>query len=119
MQLSSLLYRVIPPGIYRGKTPWPLLAALSERLHQCDTDAAAIEISEEAKSDLLKLLRARFDLLAAQALTLKIPNPLLAQNHLRRRSARVVQAVRARCGSQQRLPAGVPGCVHSARNEAS
>jgi MoaA/NifB/PqqE/SkfB family radical SAM enzyme len=111
--LSATFHRFIPASWYGGSTAWPAVAAIEREIAAGRNDAFA-----RARTDLYRLLRERFSETAAQALTVKTGNLLLARKHLQDRSAVVTSRPFGLVIDPSNMcQLACPGCVHSTRNE--
>ena len=92
--LSLLFHHVIPASLYGGQSAFPILSRINRELRHCQRADFAAIILEKSKRELYRGLRARFDSVVGQALTLKILNLCLARYHFHTRSASVVPPIR-------------------------
>jgi MoaA/NifB/PqqE/SkfB family radical SAM enzyme len=117
--LRALLHRVVPAGLYGGRTAFSTLEKIDRDLRQCTNLRSAVALLETSKADLYARLRHRSEATAAQALALKILNICLGRYHFHARSSTLLsRPVGLVVDPSNVCQLACPGCVHSASNEA-
>lgn len=112
--IYALLDRVAPASLYRSGTSYAALRALDDSLQGLSRSDDAITLLQSAKVPLFELLRHRFDETAAQALTLKTLNILLAKYQFNaRQSYLAANPIGLVVDPSNVCQLGCPGCVHS------
>jgi MoaA/NifB/PqqE/SkfB family radical SAM enzyme len=109
----------IAGALHGGKTAFHALAEIDLELSQVPHSGAAVALVNRKRRSLCELLATRFPAVAAQALTLRTLNLLLARYHFRARNAWLASrpfGLVVDPSNMCRL--ACPGCVHSARSEA-
>jgi MoaA/NifB/PqqE/SkfB family radical SAM enzyme len=111
------LRSLIPAALYGGHSAFPAVSKVASNLTRCSSADQAADIADRAKPELCARLRTSFGSPAAEALTLKILNLLLARYHFEARSVQVL----SRPFGLVIDPSNVcrlacPGCVHFARS---
>ena len=117
--LSALFHNFVPPSLYRGQTAFPILSRIDRELRSCTGADAVAGTLERAKPELCALLRVRFPCPAAEALTLKLLNLVLARYHFEARSTSLLSRPFGLVVDPSNVcRLACPGCVHSTRKEA-
>lgn len=111
--MRMLVRDLTPAWLRPGRTAFPSISRIAGELQ---TSIAALR---PAKLELYGLLKRNFEATAAQALTLKILNLLLAQRPARMRSVSVAsRPIGLVVDPTNTCQLACPGCVHSSHNEA-
>lgn len=118
--IQILLDRVLPASLYRGGTAFTALRSIDTALHRVSRIDDAVQLLQSAKDPFFDLLRRRFDETAAQALTIKTLNLLLAKFQFRaRHSYLVAHPMGLVVDPSNVCQLGCPGCVHSSSSGAA
>jgi len=111
------LRSLVPATLYGGRSIFPAVSQISRDLARCSDGDVAASIVDRAKPELCGRLRASFASPAAEALTLKILNLLLARYHLEARSVQVLSRPLGLVIDPSNVcQLACPGCVHSSRS---
>jgi MoaA/NifB/PqqE/SkfB family radical SAM enzyme len=109
--------RSLVPAMLNGGSIFPAISQVSRDLARCSGGDAAASIVDRVKQELCARLRASFASPAAEALTLKILNLLLARYHLEARSVQVLSRPLGLVVDPSNVcQLACPGCVHSSRS---
>ena len=114
-----LFHHYIAGSLYGGKTAFHTLAEIDRELKQVPDSGAAVALVNRKRRVLYELLSSRFSPPAAQALTLRILNLLLARYHFRAHNTFLASRPFGLVVDPSNMcQLACPGCVHSARSEA-
>ena len=115
----TLFAHYVAGSLYSGRTAFRRLAEINREVQQAPDSGAAVALVNRKRRALCELLAARVPAPAAQALTLRILNLLLARYHFQARNASLASRPFGLVVDPSNMcQLACPGCVHSARSEA-